>query len=127
MKLGRIGRERLRKSRSERDCQGGYELLDVSRDRAVAVKTHKINQYMCSQFQREFFWYLSNYHGNNPVVLDLSNVQEADYSCVASLVKFQTRTEKMGGGLVLTGVHGRLRAIIEMTKLEDFFDIRDSA
>ncbi len=57
------------------------------------------------------------------LVLDLSNVSYIDSSGVGTLVDAQRRLSRDGGKVVLAGLTPRVRGVLEITGLDQFFAI----
>lgn len=57
-------------------------------------------------------------------VFDLSEVTYIDSSGVGTLVELKRSIDRRKGQLVLVGLQPRVRSVMEMTRLDQFFDIR---
>ncbi len=66
-------------------------------------------------------------HEAGPVRVDLSDVAYMDSSGVGTLVYVKRRLEKDHRTLVLVGLQPRVRSLLEITHLADFFNIADAA
>jgi len=64
--------------------------------------------------------------GGKPVVLDLSRVRFAPSVALGTLVKLTRSFQLDGRRLVLVGVDPRVRGAMQVTRLEDLLEIRDS-
>ena len=60
------------------------------------------------------------------VVIDLSNVAYIDSSGVGTLVDAQRRLKRDGGRVVLAGLQDRVRGVLEISGLDQFFTIAAS-
>ena len=57
------------------------------------------------------------------VILDLAGVDYMDSSGVGTMVEFKRYLERREGQLVLTGLRPRVRSLLEITRLDQFFTI----
>ena len=57
------------------------------------------------------------------VILDLAGVGYMDSSGVGTMVEFKRYLERREGQLVLTGLQPRVRSLLEITRLDQFFTI----
>lgn len=61
------------------------------------------------------------------VIVDLSRVTYVDSSGVGTLVEFKRRMDRTHGGrVVLAGLQPRVRGVLEMARLDNFFTIATS-
>jgi anti-sigma B factor antagonist len=60
------------------------------------------------------------------VVVNLAKVAYMDSSGVASLVKLLSRTRSMGAKLCLLAPTPKVMSVLQITRLDSVFDIRDS-
>ncbi len=65
-------------------------------------------------------------HKPRRLVLDLSGVSYIDSSGVGTLVDAQRRLSRAGGKVVLAGLQDRVRGVLEITGLDQFFTIAGS-
>ncbi len=65
-------------------------------------------------------------HEVGPVRVDLSDVAYMDSSGVGTLVYVKRRLEQDRRALVLVGLQPRVRSLLEITHLADFFNIADA-
>ncbi len=56
--------------------------------------------------------------GNKRLSLDFSQVEYIDCACLGALVCAHKQAQEKGSHLVLKGVHGRIRYLFELTKLD---------
>lgn len=61
------------------------------------------------------------------LVLDLTGVTYMDSSGVGTLVEIKRHIEQARGKLVLIGLQPRVRSVFEITRLDRFFVIRNTA
>jgi anti-sigma B factor antagonist len=64
--------------------------------------------------------------GNKRVILDLSEVEYIASPALAVLANFHDHFEKMGGRMVLAHLPGRVRSILEISKLTRHFSVFDT-
>lgn len=57
------------------------------------------------------------------LVLDMTAVEFIDSSGLAALVRARREAEGRGGGLVLTGTNEVLAELLELTRLDEYFEI----
>jgi len=57
------------------------------------------------------------------VILDLAGVGYMDSSGVGTMVEFKRHLERRDGQLVLAGLQPRVRSLLEITRLDQFFTI----
>jgi anti-sigma B factor antagonist len=60
------------------------------------------------------------------LILDLAGVGYMDSSGVGTMVELKRRIERRGGELVLAGLQPRVRSLLEITRLDQFFTIASS-
>lgn len=60
------------------------------------------------------------------IILDLSGVTYVDSSGVGTMVDVKRQTERRGGKMALVGLQSRVKAVFEVTRLDNFFEICDS-
>ena len=60
------------------------------------------------------------------LILDLTNVSYMDSSGIASLVKMLSRVKVLGASLHLVGMNARVRSLIEITRLDQVFEIHNT-
>jgi anti-sigma B factor antagonist len=65
-------------------------------------------------------------HVSKNLLIDLSQVTFIDSSGLAALVRARLTAEKTGGSLVLTGADQAITELLQLTRLDQFFDIRTS-
>lgn len=63
--------------------------------------------------------------GTRTFIIDLSDVRYVDSSGLSSMVHVATTLEKYDGRIVLCGLDPSVRKVLEMTRLTEYFDIRD--
>ena len=68
------------------------------------------------------FGYIDN--GHISILIDLSAVDYIDGSGLETLVLLQKRALKHGGSVTLTGLHGLVKDLFELTRLNKSFDIQ---
>jgi stage II sporulation protein AA (anti-sigma F factor antagonist) len=61
------------------------------------------------------------------IVIDLQSVDVCDSSGLSVLVYLHKAVTASGGRLLLTGLHGRVKHLFELTALDKFFDLRPTA
>ncbi len=57
------------------------------------------------------------------IVLDLAGVPYMDSSGIGTMVELKRRLDRIGGKLVLAGLQPRVRSLLEITRLDQFFAI----
>ena len=57
------------------------------------------------------------------IILDLSGVSYMDSSGIGTLVEIKRRVERYKGSLILAALQPRVRGLLEITNLEQFFTI----
>ncbi|MHC4561647.1 MAG: STAS domain-containing protein [Planctomycetota bacterium] len=60
------------------------------------------------------------------LILNLADVSYMDSSGIASLVKMLSRIKVMGASLHLVGMNDRVRSLIEITRLDQVFEIHST-
>jgi len=60
------------------------------------------------------------------IVVNLGGVEYMDSAGVASLVKLRTQTKEIGASLALAEVGGKVRSVLEITRLDGVFKMFDS-
>lgn len=64
----------------------------------------------------------------SPVVVDLSDVSYIDSTALSCFIRLHKRVRESGSGIVrLVGVRPNIRRILNVTKLDDIFEIEDAA
>jgi anti-sigma B factor antagonist len=62
----------------------------------------------------------------NRVIVDFSEVPYMDSSGVASMVKLLSRTKKTNTPLLLAAMNTRVRAVLQITRLDSVFTLTDT-
>jgi anti-anti-sigma factor len=100
----------------------GLQALTVERydgvadDQKILLMRGPITMETAQQFERAV-----RHESAETMILDLSDVPYIDSVGLGSLVATYVSHQKMGRCLVLTGVKPRVRKIMEITKVNDFF------
>lgn len=63
--------------------------------------------------------------GGGELHLEMSGLEWIDSSGLSALVNIYKRVRKQEGSMVLFNVNDRVRALLEMTRLHEIFDIQD--
>ena len=61
--------------------------------------------------------------GKRNILINLTNVSYIDSSGIGVLISSLSRLKKVGGALKIMGVHGSVKKVFELTKLDKFFEI----
>ncbi len=64
--------------------------------------------------------------GDGSLLVDLSGVEYMDSSGVGTLVYVKREVEDRKGKVILIGLQPRVRSVLEITRLDKFFNIVDS-
>ncbi|WP_170885445.1 STAS domain-containing protein [Bacillus alkalicellulosilyticus] len=62
--------------------------------------------------------------GYTQLSVDLTNLSYIDSSGLGVLIGFHKKMSNIGGSFVITGVHGAVKEVIELTRLHLVFDIQ---
>lgn len=62
--------------------------------------------------------------GHKAFVIDLGGVDYIDSSGLGMLVAIQKKALQNGGGVVIKGLHGLVKELFELTRLNKVFDIQ---
>ena len=62
--------------------------------------------------------------GHNTFLIDLESVDYIDSSGLGTLVSIQKQALQHGGGVTLKGIHGLVKDLFELTRLNKVFDIQ---
>ena len=62
--------------------------------------------------------------GHNTFLIDFSAVDYVDSSGLGTLVAIQKRALQHGGSVTLKGLHGLVKDLFELTRLNKFFEIQ---
>lgn len=65
--------------------------------------------------------------GTHHLIIDLTDVAHIDSAGVGTLVDIYRRVRAQGGKMALVGMNARVRGVFEVTKLDQFFTIFDTA
>ena len=88
----------------------------VADDQRILLLSGPITMETAPQFERAVC-----YESAETMILDLSDVPFIDSVGLGSLVRAYVSHQKKGRCLVLTGMKPRVRKVMEMTKVHDFF------
>lgn len=91
---------------------------------AIVEAAGEIKLDIAVRFQEKLFKLLAR--KPQRVVVDLGAVGHMDSSGVASLVKLVVRCRRMGAPVYLVGLQPRVRSVMEITRLDAVFDIRQT-
>ena len=61
--------------------------------------------------------------GHTTFLIDLSEVDYIDSSGLGTLLAIQKRARKNEGGVVIKGMHGLVKEVFELTRMEQLFEI----
>ena len=62
--------------------------------------------------------------GHKTFIIDLGGVDYIDSSGLGTLVSIQKQALQHGGGVTLKGIHGLVKDLFELTRLNKVFDIQ---
>ena len=62
--------------------------------------------------------------GHNTFLIDLESVDYIDSSGLGTLVSIQKQALQHGGGVTLKGIHGLVKDVFELTRLDKVFKIQ---
>lgn len=62
--------------------------------------------------------------GQTKLTIDFTDVEYIDSSTLGVLVAVQKKALQNGGGVVITGLHGLVKELFEMTRLTKVFEIK---
>jgi anti-sigma B factor antagonist len=88
----------------------------VADDQRILLLRGPLTMETASQFEQAV-----RHENADTMILDLTDVPYIDSVGLGSLVAAYVSHQKMGRYLVLTGMKPRVRKIMEITKVEDFF------
>lgn len=60
---------------------------------------------------------------NKSMILNMSAIQYIDSSCLGALISIRKELEKNGYGLRLVEINDLVRDVLQLTKLDGFFDV----
>lgn len=71
--------------------------------------------------------HLSKIKEQNPkkIVIDMENVPYIDSSGIGALIYVYSSLKKEGIDFSITGIHGTVKRVIELTKLSEYFPIEE--
>ncbi len=101
-------------------------IYKVDMKEGVAIMTlvfDNITMHQNEELKKAFSTLLNR--GNKNIVLDLSKITYISSVVIASLVFMIKRAKEAGGDLVICGVKGKVKEVLEMTNLDKVFSIFD--
>ena len=62
--------------------------------------------------------------GHKTILFDFGDVDYIEYSGLQAFVAFQKRARQNGGSVVIKGLHGLVKDLCELTRLDKVFEIQ---
>ena len=75
-----------------------------------------------AQIRESLIGYIDN--GHKTFIVDLEKVDYIDSSGLGTLVAIQKRALQNGGSVVIKGLHGLVKELFELTRLDKVFEIQ---
>lgn len=76
---------------------------------------------------RRYIFDLVDQLTDNRLIIDVAHLENAKSGALRVLVLVQRRLNMLGGSLVVTGAHGRVREILRLSQVDDLLDLHPCA
>ena len=96
--------------------------VDVKENQVLISFSGSIYVEEAARIRSNLIEYIEKGHKN--FIIDLGGVDYIDSSGLGTLVNIHRRSMQKGGSLVITGIHGLVKELFEMTRLDTVLDIQ---